>query len=110
MSTKIKAKWGVAVFRDAIIGPVKFELYSALSDVNRVSIGLEGQDEDPDLADPLNMQHWVFTGHDYECAPTQLFQNRKNAALYAAGARCARAKLIEAWAEDMTSKLDTETA
>jgi hypothetical protein len=104
LSTKIKAKWGVAVFRDAIIGPVKFELSTALV------LGLEEPLGDPDYVDPLNMQHWVFVGHDYEAVPTQLFQNRKNAALYAAGARCARAKLIEAWAEDMTSKFDTETA
>jgi hypothetical protein len=59
-------------------------------------------------ADPLNMTHWLYTGEDYECAPTQLFQNRKNAKLFADGARIARNKLIEAWGEDMTIQFDTQ--
>ena len=92
--TKVRPKWGVSVFRDAVIGPVKFSLM------------------DPSYADetidPMLMDHWIFAGEDYECAPTRLFQNRKNAKLFADGARSARSKIIEAWGEDMTEKFDSQ--
>lgn len=94
MSTKIAPKWGVAIFRDAVIGPVKFYLVSD-SDLG----------EDPD---PLNLSHWHFEGKDYDCPPTRLFINQKNAKLFAEGARAARSKLIEAWREDMTEQFDVE--
>jgi hypothetical protein len=78
----------VSIFRDAVIGPVKFYLVSD-SDLG----------EDPD---PLNLSHWHFEGKDYDCPPTRLFINQKNAKLFAEGARAARIKLIEAWREDMS--------
>lgn len=93
--TRIRPKWGVSVFRDAVIGPVQFTLMA------------EQYLEDD--ADPLNMQHWVFQGDDYECAPTRLFTCKKNAKLFADGARNARSKIIEAWGEDMTEKFDTQS-
>ena len=93
--TKIRPKWGVSVFRDAVIGPVQFNLITETY--------LE------DIVDPLNMQHWLFQGNDYECAPTRLFSSKKNAKLFADGARSARSKIIEAWGEDMTEKFDTQS-
>ena len=93
--TKIRPKWGVSGFRDAVIGPVQFNLITEAY--------LE------DIVDPLNMQHWLFQGNDYECAPTRLFSSKKNAKLFADGARSARAKIIEAWGEDMTEKFDTQS-
>ena len=92
--TKIRPKWGVSVFRDAVIGPVKYQLISYL----------EGES-----ANPLNMEHWLFQGEDYECSPTRLFSSKKNAKMFADGARVARSKLIEAWGEDMTEKFDTQS-
>ena len=93
--TKVRPKWGVSVFRDAVIGPVKFNLM-AESYLDEAS-------------DVLNMSHWVFQGSDYECAPTRLFASKKNAKLFADGARNARSKIIEAWGEDMTEKFDTQS-
>ena len=95
--TKIKPKWGVSVFRDAVIGPVEFKML----DVKYLG------DEEP--GDPLNMNHWVFVGEDYECAPSRLFSTHKNAKMFADGARLARSKIIEAWGEDMTEKFDTQS-
>ena len=92
--TKIKLKWGVSIFRDATIGPVQFRLMAE-----------QELDEDND---PLNMQHWIYQGPDYECSPSRLFQNKQNAKLFAEGARAARTKIIEAWSEDMTEKFDME--
>ena len=93
--TKVRPKWGVSVFRDAVIGPVQFNLVTESY--------LDGD------VDPLNMQHWVFQGEDYECAPTRLFSSQKNAKLFADGARNARSKIIEAWGEDMTEKFDMQS-
>ena len=93
--TKVRPKWGVSVFRDAVIGPVKFNLVAETY--------LDG------AVDPLNMQHWMFQGEDYECAPTRLFSSKKNAKLFADGARNARSKIIEAWGEDMTEKFDMQS-
>lgn len=92
--TTIRPKWGVSVFRDAVIGPVQFVLMS------ENYLGEE--------SDPLKMDHWVFQGEDYECQPTRLFVSKKNAKLFADGARNARSKIIEAWGEDMTEKFDTQ--
>lgn len=93
--TKIRPKWGVAVFRDAVIGPVPFNLMTATY--------ME------EVVNPLNMEHWVFQGADFECSPTRLFSSKKNAKMFADGARVARSKLIEAWGEDMTEKFDTQS-
>lgn len=92
---KIRPKWGVSVFRDAVIGPVK---YTLLLDILN--------DSHPD---PLNMENWTFEGEGYECSPTRLFSSKKNAKIFADGARVARSKLIEAWGEDMTEKFDTQS-
>ena len=93
--TKVRPKWGVSVFRDAVIGPVKFSL-------------MDPSYSEEDI-DPLKMDNWIYAGEDYECSPTCLFQNRKNAKLLADGARSARSKIIEAWGEDMTEKFDSQT-
>jgi len=93
--TKVRPKWGVSIFRDAVIGPVKFSLVA------------ESYLDGP--SDALNMQHWIFTGPDYECAPTRLFSSKKNAKMFADGARYTRSKIIEAWGEDMTEKFDTQS-
>lgn len=93
--TKIRPKWGVSVFRDAVIGPVKYRLLSDL--------------EGGESANPLNMEHWIFQADDYECSPTRLFSSKKNAKMFADGARAARSRLIEAWGEDMTEKFDTQS-
>ena len=92
--TKIRPKWGVSVFRDAVIGPVKYQLMLDVEDID---------------IDPLNMEHWIFQADDYECSPTRLFSSKKNAKMFADGARAARSRLIEAWSEDMTEKFDTQS-
>lgn len=92
--TKIKPKWGVSVYSDGIIGPVKFDL------VSETSLIIE------DEIDPLNMEHWVHTKEDAVWNPTMLFTCRDHAKLYAAGARQARRILIEAAEKFLTEKFD----
>lgn len=97
--TEIAPKWGVKIFRDAIIGPVKFNLIP--------------EEEHGDSVDPLDLENWQYFSPDpnnpedyFECNPTQLFVDRENANLFAEGARAARRTFIELFQDLTTEKHD----